>query len=150
MNDEILRRLDRENLSIAPMKKRIMAYFIDEILLSMLFMAVYWNDIANVKNYEQMLALISSLAVELMFLKLIYQTFFIWYYGASIGKIASKIICIDVIMFSKPSFKTSLLRAIVRIFSESLFYLGFIWAFGNVLKQTWHDKLAKTVVIDVY
>lgn len=150
MNDEILQKLDRENLSITPMKRRIMAYFVDEILLSVLFMIVYFDDVANAKNYEQMIALISSLTLEFVFLKLIYQTFFIWYYGASIGKIAFKMICIDTALFAKPTFKMALLRSSVRIFSESLFYLGFIWAFGNVLKQTWHDKLAKTVVIDAY
>jgi len=43
----------------------------------------------------------------------------------------------------------SLLRATVRIFSEMFFYFGFFWAFTNEFKQTWQDKIGRTIVIDV-
>ena len=43
----------------------------------------------------------------------------------------------------------ALLRASMRFLGETLFYLGLVWAFFDPFKQGWHDKLAKTVVIDV-
>nr|WP_238389205.1 RDD family protein [Campylobacter fetus] len=51
-------------------------------------------------------------------------------------------------MLSKPSLQASFLRAIVRVLSEWLFYLGFVWALSNQARQTWHDKLASVVKID--
>ena len=82
-------------------------------------------------------------------LKIIYQAFFTWYYGASLGKIAAKIICVDVGLLDKPSFGASLSRSVVRVISEICLYLGFAWALGNEARQTWHDLAAKTAVIDV-
>ena len=61
-----------------------------------------------------------------------------------------KIICIDVYLLDKPKFSVSLLRAIMRIVSENVFFLGFAWAFGNSLLQTWQDKIAKTVVVNAF
>ena len=51
--------------------------------------------------------------------------------------------------FQTPSFLVSLNRAIGRVISEMLFYLGFAWAFLDPKRQTWHDKLAKTLVVNV-
>jgi len=47
-----------------------------------------------------------------------------------------------------PNFAVSLNRAIFRIISEMIFYLGFLWGMFDPARQTWHDKTAKTLVID--
>ncbi len=96
-----------------------------------------------------MILVINTSFYYVVLLKIIYQTFFVWQYGATPGKMFLKIQIIDRNIFEKPSFISALNRAVVRIFSEMFFYLGFIWAFLNPLKETWHDKLAKTLVIDV-
>ena len=44
----------------------------------------------------------------------------------------------------------SLLRASVRIVSESAFYLGFLWALMNPKKETWHDKAGQTLVVNAF
>ena len=62
---------------------------------------------------------------------------------------AFKIVCIDAQILDKPSFMASLSRAMMRVVGEVCFYLGFAWAFGNEARQTWHDKIARTVVVDV-
>lgn len=62
---------------------------------------------------------------------------------------ALKLACIEVSYLDKPNLGSSFLRAVMRNLSEWAFCLGFLWAFGNEARQTWHDKLAKTVVIDV-
>ena len=61
-----------------------------------------------------------------------------------------KIVCVDIDLLDKPSLLNSLTRSLVRIIGENAFFLGFAWAFSNPLFQTWQDKAAKTVVINVY
>lgn len=147
--EQISQRLERENISLASTKKRMFALFIDEMILSALFLVIYWDKFQGVTTYEQTVAMMSVLFVQMVALRAVYQVFFVWYYGATPGKIAMKIMCVDVRILDKPSFGVSLLRAAVRAISDQSFLLGFAWAFGNVARQTWHDKLAKTVVIDV-
>lgn len=147
---DIAAKLERENIRLASVKKRAFAYVIDEFLMSALFLAIYWDIFQNVKTYEETLAVTSNLLVQILALKVVYQAFFTWYYGASIGKIVMKIVCIDTDLLDKPNFKVSLTRALMRVVSENVFFLGCAWALSNPLFQTWHDKLAKTVVVDVY
>jgi uncharacterized RDD family membrane protein YckC len=49
-----------------------------------------------------------------------------------------------------PSIFYSASRAVVRLFSESVFYIGFIWAFLNPKRETWHDKFGKTLVVNAF
>ncbi|QCD53042.1 RDD family protein [Campylobacter sp. RM16192] len=150
MSQNIIDKLQRENITLAPFKKRALAYAIDELLLSMLFLIIYWDMLEVVKSYEETVMMTSNLLVQIFALKVVYQAFFTWYYGASIGKIVMKIVCVDTDLLDKPNFKISIIRALMRVVSENVFFLGCIWAFSNPLLQTWHDKFAKTVVIDVY
>lgn len=150
MSDDVLKKLNTEGIDIAPMNKRLLSYAIDEVLLSLLFVIIYWDSFTVSNDFEQTLEMVSSMSLQLVLLKVVYQSFFIWYYGATIGKIICKIVCIDVVMLSKPKLSAAILRAIFRIVSESFLYLGFVWALGNELRQTWHDKIAKTVVINAY
>lgn len=41
----------------------------------------------------------------------------------------------------------ALLRNILGYALSSFFLLGFMWAFGDEKRQTWHDKIARTVVV---
>jgi uncharacterized RDD family membrane protein YckC len=69
-------------------------------------------------------------------------------YGATLGKIAMKIRVISTADLENPSLILSLSRAAFRIISESIFYLGFIWAYLNPKRETWHDRVANTLVIN--
>ena len=86
--------------------------------------------------------------LEYMAMKIIYQAFFTMQYGASIGKIAMKIRVIEIQTLDNPNVLSSLNRAIFRVVSEMLFYLGFLWGMLNPAKQTWHDNTAKTLVVN--
>ncbi len=149
MNEDILERLERENLSLASINKRGWAYFVDEMVVSFLIMIIFWDRLFSVTTPEDMILMMNSLAVYVVILKIIYQTFFVWYYGATPGKLLLKIKVVDREVFENPSFLNSFVRAVVRIVSEMFFYLGFIWALMNPLKEAWHDKAAKTLVINV-
>jgi uncharacterized RDD family membrane protein YckC len=66
--------------------------------------------------------------MQYILMKIAYQTFFVMQYGATLGKLAMKIRVIDIKTLDNPNFAVSLNRAIFRIISEMIFYLGFTWA----------------------
>ncbi len=149
MNEEIQRRLDREKLTLATINKRSVAFFLDEMIISILFYIIFANRFANAESMEVLIALINMLFLQVIILKVIYHTFFVWMYGATPGKMLLKIKIVSIEDFEKPNIMNAFIRAVVRIVSEMIFYLGFLWAFFDSVNQAWHDKAAKTVVINV-
>ena len=149
LNEEIERILHREEMSLAPIKKRAMAFFIDETLLSFLLIFALWDSFANAQTMEEMINLTNSFVLEYMMMKIIYQAFFTMQYGASIGKIIMKIRVIEIATLSNPNVLVSLNRSIFRVISEMIFYLGFLWGILDKTRQSWHDKTAKTLVVNV-
>ena len=148
MQEEIENSLHREGLSLAPTKKRAMAFFIDEMLLSFLLIFALWDSFSQAKTIEEMINLTNSFVLEYMMMKIVYQAFFVMQYGASIGKIAMKIRVIEIKTLDNPNVISSLNRAIFRVISEMLFYLGFLWGMMDPLRRTWHDLTAKTLVVN--
>ena len=149
-NEELIEKFERENITLAPLKKRALAYLIDEILVSLLFIFIYIDQIPDNATTEETITIINSLVFYVMVLKVVYQTFFVWMYGATLGRIAMKIRVISLGDLENPSLLFSLSRASFRIISESIFYLGFLWAVLNPKRETWHDKVSNTLVVNAY
>ena len=139
MRRSVIDKLENENITLASIGKRAVAWGIDKFLISVLFYTVYYEKFDGL-DYEQISALAMEMIPQIVLLEVVYQTFFTWYCGASIGKVAMKIMCVDVDLLDKPDLLNSFTRS----------FLGFAWAFSNPLFQTWQDKAAKTVVINVY
>ncbi|WP_455757626.1 RDD family protein [Sulfurimonas sp.] len=148
MNEEIEEKLHREDITLAPIKKRATALFIDELLLSFLLIIALWDSFSAATTTEEIINITNAFVLEYMALKIIYQTFFVMQYGASLGKIVMKIRVIEINTLQTPNVIVALNRAIFRVISEMLFYLGFIWGMMDPSRQTWHDKTAKTLVVD--
>jgi uncharacterized RDD family membrane protein YckC len=148
VNEEIENLLHREGMTLATIKKRGMAFFIDEMLLSLLLILALGNSFFEAKTVEEMILLTNTFVLEYMAIKIIYQAFFIMQYGATLGKIAMKIRVIEIKTLQTPNVVVALNRAFVRVVSEMLFYLGFLWGVLDPSRQTWHDKSAKTLVIN--
>ena len=148
MNEEIENILHREDIQLAHTRKRAMAFFIDEMLLSFILIVALWDSFANAQTVEVLIAVTNSFVLEYMAMKIIYQTFFVMQYGATLGKLAMKIRVIEIQTLQNPNILVSLNRAIFRIISEMLFYLGFLWGMLDPARQAWHDKTAKTLVVD--
>lgn len=143
--------MDCDDLKLASADKRSLAFFIDELIIVILVLIIYYEPFLSVVAKEDTMAfftLTSTVSLPFIIIRFIYHTFFIYRYGATIGKFILKI---KVVNYDNnvPNFSASLIRSTIRIFSETLFYLGFVWAFFDTLKQTWHDKLAKTLVVSV-
>lgn len=149
MREEIEEILHREHLTLADTKKRALAFFIDEMLLSLLLILSLWDSFAGATNIEQIIGLTNTFVLEYIAMKIIYQAFFVMQYGGSVGKLVMKIHVLEIRTLSHPSVISALNRAIFRIVSEMLFYLGFLWGLLDPTRQTWHDKTAKTLVVDV-
>lgn len=149
MNEEIFKLLDREQLVLASRQKRIFAFLIDEIILSVITMFVLWEKLSGTSTYEEILSALQPYILYTMAIKIIYHTFFVLQYAASPGKIIMKIRILEIRDVSTPSLICSVNRAVVRVLSELFFYAGFAWGLLDPINQTWHDKTARTVVVDV-
>lgn len=147
-SEEIESLLHREHLQLADPKKRAMAFLIDELLLSILLMVVLWDQFASAVSMEELIGVTNTFVLEFMMMKVIYQTFFVMQYGATLGKIAMKIRVYELRTLDAPSFLCALNRAVFRVIGELLFYLGFVWGLFDPLKRTWHDRSAQTLVVD--
>lgn len=150
-NEEIIEKFERENLTLAPIVTRIGAFFIDDMIIGFMFLIINFHEyqiVANANSPEQMLQFIDSLVIQIYLLKVIYQSFFVWMYGATPGKMLLKIRVISVDLLDNPNLAISILRSSIRVLSEWVLYLGFFWAFLNPKKETWHDKIARTLVIN--
>ena len=149
---------ESNSLPIASMQKRISAFVIDDIIISMFFMIIFYDQISNLfsnitevdqASLEQMNMFISENILIVFAIKVLYHTILIWQNGMTIGKYIVKIKVIDLNTYQRPSFIQALLRASIRIISEAFLYVGFIMAFFLPMRQTLHDKLSNCVVIDV-
>lgn len=149
MNEEIEKILHREEMTLASIKARSVAFLIDELLLSFLLIFSLWGSFSEANNVEEMINLTNMFVLEYMAIKIMYQAFFTMKYGASIGKIVMKIRVIEISTLQNPNVLSSLNRAIFRVVSEIVFYLGFLWGLMDPSRQTWHDKTARTLVINV-
>lgn len=148
MNEELVERLHREEITLAPNKKRALAFFIDEMLLSFILIIALWDSFTKATSTEEIITLTNSFVLEFMMMKIIYQAFFVMQYGATLGKLALKIRVIEIKTLNNPNVIVALNRAIIRVVSEMFFYLGFLWGLLNPVRQTWHDLTAKTLVVD--
>ena len=146
--EELVERFEQENVTLASLPMRTLAFVVDELLVSLMFISVYWSQFSNAADVEQTILIMNTMVMYVILLKVIYQSFFVWMYGATPGKMIAKIKVIYVYDIDNPSLGKSLLRAVVRVLSETIFYLGFIWAALNPKRESWHDKVAGTLVIN--
>ena len=149
MSEEVENILHREGITLASIKARSMAFFIDEMLLSFILIFALWDSYVQAQTLEQMINLTNQFVLEYMAMKIFYQAFFTMQYGASIGKIVMKIRVIEINTLQYPNVLSSLNRAIFRVISEMIFYLGFLWGMLDPSRQSWHDKTARTLVVNV-
>lgn len=133
MNEDIFELLNREQLVLASKQKRIFAFVIDEVFLSIITMLVLWDKISGMSTYEEILTALQPYILYTLAIKIIYHTFFVIQYAASPGKIIMKIRVLELTTASNPSFMSAINRAFVRVISELLFYAGFIWGWKSVV-----------------
>ena len=69
-------------------------------------------------------------------------------FGATPGKIALGLKVVDARTGGAPGIGRLILRFFAYFVSAFPLYLGFLWAAIDRRKQGWHDKIARTIVIN--
>jgi len=133
---------------IAVPKKRVGAFVIDDLVVSFLFLAIFWSQIASLRTVEEINLFLTENFLIIVAIKILYHTVFVWQSGMTLGKYLMKIKVVTQQTGDIPQLHIALARASLRIVSETFFYLGFAMAFFNPMVQTLHDKLTGCVVID--
>jgi len=142
-------KLYREGFIPSSFSKRVYAYSIDELLVSLIIFAAFFNQFVAVSNdIMSIIALTNSMLLYFIILKTAYHTIFIHMYGKTIGKMVARIRAVDIYTLDNPTWKNAFIRALLRNVDEMFFYLGMFYALTNPFVQTLHDKLSKVVVID--
>jgi len=108
---------------------------------------------ATQEHYTVLYGMVSQFIMDnigvVLAVKVLYHTVLIWQSGMTLGKYILRIKVVDMQSGQRLSFVQALWRATVRLFSEMLFYIGFLFAFFSSMHQTLHDKISNSVVIDV-
>ena len=138
--------LQEQNL--ATIGRRSVAFVIDDLIASIFFTVIFYEQIASLVDAISMMTFIQQNIWVLLAIKVIYHTFFTATNGATLGKYIVKIKVVNEDSGELLSWGMSLVRALVRTVGEMLLYVTFIFAFGDKKRQTLHDKLAKSVVVN--
>lgn len=134
----------QQQLSTSPIYKkgtffeRWLALVVDWIILIIPTLLLVSFFGVNKKYHEFFLWLFS----------VIYGTLFIWQSGATPGKKLLKLKVVKLNSYQPVGFGAALLReSIGKILSNLVLFSGYTWMLIDKKRQTWHDKLAKTLVV---
>lgn len=150
MNEKIQNLLVRENLRLAPLDKRVLAWLIDTCLLVCLLMGVHFGlfkQNLHAMDYTTLRAFALDCLWQMWMLKVLYDSILVWCYGASVGKIICKIHIVTIGLVDRPNFLESFIRAVLKSTGEALMCITYIFAFGDSFSQTLHDRYVKTLVL---
>lgn len=124
---------------------RFVATFIDVlVILAVIFLLVF---ILN-PSKENLPRLIVFNILEIAFI-LFYLIFYPSKTGQTLGK---KVIGIKIVNYQgeTPSLLIFLLREIIaKNISSWFLFIGYFWMLWDKKNQTWHDKIARTYVVEV-
>ena len=149
---------------IASIGRRTWAAFIDSLVVSAFVFILYYDPLVALTNLaadattpeKQALFLqafqgFQSQTLPYIFvLYVLYHTLLVWQSGMTLGKYFAHIRVVRVVDGGSVPFGSALVRAMMRTVGEMfVFYVTFLPAFFTPLRQTLHDRLAGTVVVDV-
>jgi len=140
-------------LHLASFGRRIAALLIDEIVLVLPVLAVFW-----LAGYPPNDAISEDLAVWFTAagtgLSLVYETVAIWRWQQTVGKWAMGIKVVSVVDGGEigltRAFQRSLVPAALGAIPQVGLFLGFgvyMWAFTDRMRQGIHDKAAGSLVV---
>jgi len=143
---------------IASNTKRITSFVIDDLVVNLFLVIIFSSRLTALmsgitKIDENSILMINQFVIEnlpvIFAVKVLYHTVLVWQSGMTLGKYIVRIKVVDMHSGQRLSFVQALWRASVRLVSEMLFYIGFLFALFSSLHQTLHDKISNSVVIDV-
>lgn len=140
--------LYREEIVLAGIGRRIIAFLLDKILISFVFSLIYWNEFFSLSgSYVQIVTFFNQVILQFLLLSFVYEALFTLLYGATLGKIACKIKVISISLLDRPNIAFSCIRSAVKILGENLLYAPFVLVYFTPFRQALHDLLGKTIVV---
>jgi len=134
--------------NLASNGKRVWSFTIDSFLMNVVYLVVVYDRIALLKTPEEILYFAKETSWILAVINLLYHTFFTWQSGKTLGKHIMKIKTVSITDGTLLSFPMALLRSLVRVVDEAFFYIGFLPAFFSATRQTLHDRVSGSVVVN--
>jgi uncharacterized RDD family membrane protein YckC len=135
-------------MNIAPIKKRIASFVIDDFILSMLIFVIFYDQLSAITDMEALSGFMNDNFFIIASVKLLYHWVLVWQNGMTVGNFILKIRVVDEDSSALLLWHKALLRSFLRLFSEAAFYIGFLVAFVSPKVQTMHDKFSNAVVVD--
>jgi len=77
-----------------------------------------------------------------------YSVWMLSTYSATVGMMVLKI-KITKESGGKITYQDAILRYFAAILSAVALGIGYLWMIWDIKKQTWHDKIAKTIVVKI-
>jgi uncharacterized RDD family membrane protein YckC len=145
----------------APLAHRLGAAFIDGIVVGVvmyclvgisfvsLIGGVSRQPLTPAEELAQFYQLFQRMMVINVAVYAIQAAYFVWFHtksGQTLGKKAARIRVVTI-DGSPLTWGKALLRYIGMLIGSSVFWLGNLWALWDSDRQTWHDKIAGTIVV---
>lgn len=134
---------NNDNLELATIGSRVKAFVIDDILITLVFIMLYWEKFSATDDMMALLMIMNEGVYQVLLLKFIYQGLFVWYYGATLGKIFAKIRVIDYNHFGRVSLFSSLLQSFLELSVKCFFILVLFWLFLMIQNKLFKIELLK-------
>jgi len=130
--------------------RRFLAFFIDILIVETIgfLVSLFFGQVGRLSSDSIGFNLSGTPANILYILVLVVDILLTGKFGQTPGKMISKIRVVKVGTGSHPNYVEAFLRELIGKFISTLaFLLGFLWMLWDPQKQTWHDKIAGTVVV---
>ena len=122
---------------------RALAFLLDAVIVTVIVVPIlvlgFGVQELPTENSWELLAFLAIAAAVIAFWRA---------FGATPGKIALGLKIVDAQTGQAPGIARLILRFLAYFVSAFPLYLGFLWAALDRRKQGWHDKIARTVVIN--
>lgn len=126
-------------IQYATVKRRLVASLLDGLIIAVMNMIIGLS-LSNWPLVAQIVGLVAAIT---------YYVYGVGRFGQTWGKkwLGIKVQTKDGAV---PGYKKALIRETVgKLASGLVLQIGYLWAIWDKDKQTWHDKMAKTVVVRV-
>ena len=122
---------------------RALALLLDAVIVTVIVVPIlvlgFGVQEIPTENSWELLAFLATAAAVIAFWRA---------FGATPGKIALGLKVVDARTGGAPGIGRLILRFFAYFVSAFPLYLGFLWAAIDRRKQGWHDKIARTIVIN--
>ena len=135
----------RETMKLAPYGRRVGGYLLDGVIIGGGYLVVI---VIFASSRVPLLGLLLGVALAIVYPWLMIA----FSQGQTLGMKAVKVKCVDAKTGKVPSVGKALGRTFAAILCNIIFFVGWLdllWPAWDQKRQTLHDKMASTLVVDV-